>query len=90
MAQITLAEAELQLVQINQYISDFLAGKRKKEIVTGSHEFQRTWKWSEIKLSDLMAERSRLSAIVDALSPTQATPIFRANTSFPLIVSRNS
>lgn len=90
MAQITLAEAELQLSQINIFIEEYLAGKRKKEIVTGSHEFQRTWKWSEVKLSDLLAERSRLSAIVDALSPVPATPLFRANTSFPLIISRGS
>ena len=87
MAEITLAEAEAQLLQINVAIQDLILGKRISELKVGSGEFSRWYKFEEVTLEALTAYRTELRSIIAALTPA-AVPIFRANACIPLITRK--
>jgi hypothetical protein len=82
-----LEQAQADLAVINAAISEFLLGKRRRTLRVGGREFNREVNFSDIKYSDLTAERTRLEGIISALTDTVVTPRFRQNTTFPLNVT---
>jgi len=85
----TLSEAQADLAIINAAISEYLSGTRRRTLKVGGIEFNRAIAYTDIKYSDLTAERTRLEGIISALSPVTVTPKFRQNTTFPLLVTGN-
>jgi hypothetical protein len=84
-----LQEAEQMLSIVNAAISEYVTGKRRTSLKIGTHEFMRNYTYAEITWSELIAERGRLMELIRALSPMECTPVFRKNTHFPLIVTKN-
>lgn len=86
----TLAEAQQMLSIINAYMTEYVSGTRRKSLTLGSHEFMRAYNYVEIKWEQLVTERNRLQELITSLKPTgSVTPLFKVNTTFPLIVTRN-
>jgi hypothetical protein len=82
----TLAEAQLQLTQINTAIENLLQGKRITQLRVGSGTFQRLYQYQEISYEALEAKRQELLGYIDSLSET--TPTFKTG-SVPLYVRKN-
>jgi len=87
MAEMTLAEAELQLTQVNIAIQSLISGTRINELKLGSAEFSRWYKYGDVTLEALTAYRSELQAIIAALVPVPQA-IFRTNACIPLVVRK--
>lgn len=84
---LSFAEASAQLATINAAISEYYAGTRRRSLMVGGHEFNRQVMYADIKIDDLLKERTRLQATVDAYSPPTQV-LFKGNTSFPLLVTK--
>jgi len=87
MAQMTLAEAEAQLLTVNTAISDIIAGKRVTQLRIGSGNFQREMKFSEITIEALKELRSELMEIINSYN--NVAPVFRTNVTIPLTVGKD-
>ncbi|MCK9622610.1 MAG: hypothetical protein M0R47_19000 [Methylobacter sp.] len=87
MAQMTLAEAEAQLLTVNTAISDIIAGKRVTQLRIGSGNFQREMKFSEITIEALKELRSELMEIINSYN--NVAPVFRTNATIPLTVGKD-
>jgi hypothetical protein len=85
MANVTLAEAEEELLIVNKAIQDLIAGKRINEHKLATGEFSRWYKFNDISLDSLMAYRSELRNLITALQP-EVAPTFRSNACIPLVV----
>lgn len=83
----TLAEAEIMLSTINAAISEYASGKRRKLLKLGTHEFMRSYEFAQPTWNELLTERTRLETLITSLTTSAVTPVFRQNTSFPLIVT---
>lgn len=84
----TIAEATAMLSIVNAAISEYVRGKRRKSLKIGTHEFMRAYDYVALTWKELIAERNRLQAFIDANSTAPATPVFRKNTNFPMIVTK--
>jgi hypothetical protein len=89
MANMTITEAEAQLLTVNAAIQQLIDGKRLTQLEIGSGSFKRVYKNQEINLSDLLTLRNELRNIISALQPT-VQPIFRTNCSIPLLVDKGN
>ena len=83
--EMTLAEAEEELVLVNIAIQDILSGKRINEHKLATGEFSRWYKFTEVTLDTLTAYRTQLRSIIESLQPA-VTPVFRKNSCIPLVV----
>ena len=83
----SLAEAQAELSKVNAAIQALLEGKRINEFRVGSGEFLRTYRSSEITLESLRDLRSELLIEIAGLTP-QTTPVFRTNSTIPLVVHK--
>ena len=84
----TLQEAEEMLSIVKAAMSEYVLGKRRKSLKLGTNEFLRSYDYMMLTWDELLAEKNRLEQIITDLTVTTATPTFRSNTNFPLIVSR--
>lgn len=87
MANMSLAEAQSQLTQVNIAIQDLLLGKAISELKVGSGEFSRWYKFQDVTLDNLTAYRTELRALINALTPL-ATPVFRTNACIAIITRK--
>jgi hypothetical protein len=87
MADMTLIEAEAQLVQVNIAIQDIIMGKAISELKVGSGEFSRWYKFQDVTLDNLCSYRTELRNIINALTPS-AIPLFRTNACIPIITRK--
>ena len=85
---LTLAEAQAELVTINAALSDLYLGKRRKKVEIGSHAFKRTYEFVDPQdmLKVLRMERFNLTEYINTLTAT--VQVFRANTNIPMTVQR--
>lgn len=86
MAQMTLQEAELQLVTVQAAISNLIAGKRINQLRVGSGTFSRLYVFSEIMLSELKEHRDELLQYINSM--TETLPVFKKNMTIPLLVRK--
>jgi hypothetical protein len=89
MANITIDQANADLLTVNAAISDIYAGTRRKQVKIGTHDYFRIIENADpielLKL--LLAEKQRLQTYINSLDST--TPVFRGNTNIPIIVGRS-
>jgi hypothetical protein len=89
MANITLAQANADLLTVNAAISEIYAGTRRKQVRLGTHDYNRTIENADpielLKL--LLAEKQRLQTYINSLDST--APVFRGNANIPIIVGRS-
>lgn len=83
----SLAEAQSRLASVQATIDSYYAGTLRKTLRTGTHEFNRQVEYVDIKIDDLLLERSRLQTIIDTYIPP-AVVLFKDNNSFPLVVTK--
>lgn len=88
MANITLAEAEAELLIVNKAIQDLIENKRINEHKLATGEFSRWYKFDTVSLDTLMAYRRELRSLITALQP-EVAPTFRSNACIPLVVRGN-
>jgi hypothetical protein len=89
MANITLAQANADLLTVNAAISEIYSGVRRKRVQIGTHEYTRFIESADPieLLKQLISERQRLQTYINSLDYT--TPVFRGNTNIPIIVGRS-
>ncbi len=87
MANMTLAEAEAQLLTVNVAISQMIAGTSLKELKVGNGAFTRYYVYNEITFDNLYTLRNELRSIIASYQPTVA-PVFRTNCCIPLVISK--
>ncbi len=87
MANMTLAEAQTQLTQVNIAIQDIIAGKRVNELKIGNAEFANWYKFTDITFDNLQTYRRELLVIIDSYA-VSITPTFRTNACIPLVVRK--
>ena len=85
MQDLTLAQAQLQLSQVNVAIENLLLGKRINKLTLGSGEFAVTKGFNEVTLESLREYRAELRNYIMQLEP-EVLPVFRANACIPIIV----
>lgn len=89
MVDMTLQQAEANLLTVNVAISDLLQGKRITELDIGSGTFKRRYKYAEITLDNLYTLRNEYRTIIANLQPS-VKPIFRSNSCIPIIVEKGN
>lgn len=87
MLGLTLAEAQLQLSQVNDAIAKIIQGTAVNELRVGSGSFTRLYRFQDITIDSLRELRAELMSYISAIAPE--TPIFRTNATIPLIVHKN-
>ena len=87
MAQLTLAEAQVELVTIKAAINEYYTGTRRRSFKVGSHEFERTYTFDNPQdmLKILLQERDRLIAYINSFDIT-SLPVFATHATIPLVV----
>jgi len=85
---LTLIEAQAELLTVNAALSDIYAGTRRKRVEIGSHAFKRVYDFVDPQdmLKVLRMERFNLTEYINTLTAT--TQVFRANTNIPMTVQR--
>lgn len=86
---LTVAEAKERLSIVNAAIDEFIRGTRRKTLKIGTHEFMRAYEFESLTYEQLIAERDKLLAYINAIECPLGTPTFRTNTNFPLIVTKH-
>jgi hypothetical protein len=87
MAELTLAEAEAELVTIKAALNEIYTGTRRRSFKVGSHEFERTYSFSDPAdlLKVLLQERDRLIAYIRGFDLSKA-PVFVSYATIPVVV----
>lgn len=76
-----------ELSVINAALQQAYAGKLKQSVRVGGSEFNNEIRYVAPTVKDLLAERNRIQAALDALAPTNSLQ-FQTNLNFPLIVRK--
>ena len=84
---LSLADAQAQLNIINAAIAEYYSGTRRRSLKVGGKEFNREIINADIRISDLILERTRLNNIIASYNPPVVV-LFKGNTSFPLFVTK--
>jgi hypothetical protein len=89
MAQ-TLAELQAELTTVVSAISSIISGKRLTHLEIGTGFSKRVYKYQEITLDFLQAERLRLENLIGTQAPVDPlTMVFPVN-SFPLNIKKGA
>jgi len=83
----TKANVEAELATVNSAIGSVMSGEKINELVIGSGEFQRTYKFQQVNLDSLLILRTELTNELFAYLP-DAEPTFRAFGSIPLVMGK--